>query len=395
MRIGINASFLRKPATGIGQVTLNFLRKLIELQVQNGKLREHEIFLYMEEDYVLHLPENFHKRIFLPLWRRDDILRKIFWEGRLLSHMAQKDKCDVFLSLYQSTSVFPRNVFHVMLVHDIIPHFFPEYLNNLRKRIYQKKIERGVVVADRILAVSKHTEKDLIRHFDISPEKISVNYIDVDPLFKKTVSHDVSARVLTKYHLSPGYIYAGGGLEKRKNIEGVLRAYAYLISNFHFPISNQFPKQKIQIPKLVISGRLLPKLAPLVTDVSKLVRKLNLTPHVKVLDFVEQEDLPALYLGAQIFVYPSFYEGFGLPVLEAMNVGPPVVCARTTALPEVAGDAAVFCNPQEIRSIAEKIKLLLVSKDKRELYSERGKQRAKDFSWESFIQKFFAIVDNK
>lgn len=401
MKIGINASFARKENTGIGQVTVNFLRKLTEFpissaaadqfpnksQIQNFKSQKHKFFVYLERDLPadLKLPENFQKRVFLPPWKRDDLIRKIWWEKFSLPKMTKKDGCDVLLSLYQCPTV-ARNTKHVMVVHDIIPKFFPEYLNNWRKKLYWNLTEKAIKKAKKIVAVSKRTEKDLIQHLGIEGEKIAVNYVDVDEIYKKDVSQGKNREVLKKYGLKAGYLYSGGGLEMRKNTEGVIRAYRYLLK------LNKNLRFLEEIPQLVISGKLMPELAPLITDAEKLVRELNLTQHVKLLDFVPQKDLPALYANASLFVYPSFYEGFGLPVLEAMSRGTPVIASKTSSLPEVGGDAVLYCDPSDYKDIAMVMKNILTNKALRETLSKRGKERAGYFSWEKFVEKFLNIV---
>jgi glycosyltransferase involved in cell wall biosynthesis len=379
--IGINASFARKPNTGIGQVTLNFLRKLSELKVKSEKLKDIEFFIYLEEAIDLKLPDNFQKRIFLPIWKRDDLIRKIWWEKCLLPRQIKKDKCDILISLYQCPT--RTNIKHLMFVHDIIPELFPEYLNNFRKKKYWKMTKNGIAAADKIIAISRRTEKDLIQHFNIQAEKISVNYFDADPIYKKNISQKESARILRKYKLKPGYILAGGGMEARKNVEGVIRAYKFLHDKF---------KLNEPLPKLIVYGKLLPQLAPLITDAEKLIRELNLTKFVKLLDAVPQEDLPALFKNAAMFLYPSFYEGFGLPILEAMSQGTPVIASKTSSLPEVGSDAILYCDPDDIRDIAMVMRNILFNQDLRETLSRRGKERAKEFSWEKFTKKIMNIL---
>jgi glycosyltransferase involved in cell wall biosynthesis len=226
MKIGINASFARKSNTGIGQVTLNFLRKLSESKIQSEKFKDIEVVLYLEEDLPedIKLPANFTKKIFLPFWKRDDLIRKIWWEKRLLPRKVKKDNCDILLSLYQCPTVLFDATIHIMLVHDVIPEIFPEYLNNSRKKKYWKLTKKAILEADKIMTVSSRTEKDLIRYLGVEPERISVNYIDVDEIYKKDVSDAKSRKVLKKYDLSPGYILGGGGLETRNNVEGLIRA---------------------------------------------------------------------------------------------------------------------------------------------------------------------------
>ena len=126
----------------------------------------------------------------MPPYKRDDLIRKIWWEKYLLPKKVEMDKCDVFLSLYQSATILQDNVSHIMVVHDIIPKIFPEYLNNWRKKIYQRLIEKAIKNVDKIIAVSHRTEKDLIQHLGIDAAKISVSHVDVDEIYKKEVSDE-------------------------------------------------------------------------------------------------------------------------------------------------------------------------------------------------------------
>jgi len=384
MKIGINASFLRKPNTGIGQVTLNFLKEL-----SGAASEKDEFVIYMEEELPkgLDLPANFKREFFLPsLYRRDDLIRKIWWEKYSLPARAKKDRCDVFLSLYQCPTVMPESVKHVMLVHDLIPKLFPEYLNNSRKKIYQELTEAAIKKADRLIAVSKHTEKDIINHLGISGEKIAVDYIDVDNIYKKKPSAQARKKVLGKYKLKPGYVFAGGGMELRKNIGSVIWAYKMLLdknSREHF--IDEFPR-------LAIFGHLMPELAPLVIDAENLVAELDLKKHVKLLGSVPQDDLPALYAESLFFIYPSLYEGFGMPVLEAMNQGCPVITSKTSSMPEVGGDSVLYCKPNDIADVAMVMKNMIVNAELRQSLSEKAKERAKKFSWNNFTKKVLAIM---
>lgn len=396
MKIGINASFSRKSNTGIGQVTINFLKKLIENH-ESG-IMNHEFVLYLEEDVDLKLPNNFTKKVFLPIWKRDDLIRKIWWEKKLLPKKVKEDNCDVLLSLYQCPTVLSDVAVHIMLVHDIIPELFPEYLNNSRKKKYWRLTKEAIQEADKIVAISSRTEKDLIQHLGIEPERISINHIDVDDIYKKEVSEDPakggsalggkSKKVLGKYNLKSGYILGGGGLEIRKNVEGLIRAYGFLLE------SNKKTHLIKDFPQLVISGKLMPQLAPLVTDAEKLVKELNLTAQVKLLDFVPQEDLPALYKNALMFVYPSLYEGFGLPVLEAMNMGTPVITSKKSSLPEVGKDAVLYCDPEDLDDMGMVMRNVILHEHLREELRRRGKERAQNFSWEKFVEKMFGIIGN-
>ncbi|NTW27267.1 MAG: glycosyltransferase family 4 protein [Candidatus Moranbacteria bacterium] len=395
MRIGINASFSRKQNTGIGQVSINFLKKIIEISntsLQLANVKEMEFFLYMEEDFDLEIQKSitpeavkFEKRIFLPPYKRDDLIRKIWWEKFSLPALAKKDGCDVFLSLYQSPTIMPKAIKHIMVVHDIIPRLFPQYANNWRKKTYQWLSEHALRHADRLVAVSHKTEKDLIKHLGLEAAKITVAYVDVDEIYKKEVSEQESARVLKKYNLKAGYIYTGGGLDVRKNTESVLRAYKILFEAYG---------HASWLPKLVVSGKMMPQLAPLVTDVQAAVIGMGIEKETMLLDFVAQEDLPALYKNAVIFVYPSLYEGFGLPVLEAMHQGVPVITSKTSSLPEIGVDSVLYCDPTSVDDLAMVMKNVLTNNHLKAALSLKGKERATHFSWDKFVLKTMHIIDS-
>ena len=382
--LGINVSFLRKPETGIGQVTANFLKKLAVSESENINF-----ILYAEEDFSfgLNLSENFQKRFFLPrFYKRDDLLRRIIWEKFMLPKMVKKDKCDIFLSLYQSATILDGKIFHTMLVHDIIPKIFPVYLNNFRKIIYQKLVEKSIKSTDKIVVISKRTEKDLIQFLNINPAKITVNYIGASEIYFKPISKEKNRQILEKYFLSSGYIFAGGGYEKRKNIEKLLYAYRFLLDK------NKKIRFSAEIPPLAIYGKLLPELFPLATDAEKIIKELNLTREVKLIGKIPEEDLPALYASARMFVYPSLYEGFGLPVLEAMILGVPVIVSKKSSLPEVGGDSVIYCDPDDTQDIAMVMKNCLRNKDLRQEMSRRSAKRAKMFSMEKFCQKMLHVL---
>lgn len=387
MRIGINASFLRKPGTGIGQVTCNFLEKLQEFSISNfqfsindsnSKNEKIEFILYTEEPIDLKLPDNFEIHSFLPLWKRDDLIRKILWEKQVAQE-AKQDGCDAFISLYQSATVTPRGMQHTMVVHDLIPRLFPEYQGNMRQRFHWRRVERAIMQADQIVAVSESTKNDLVE-FGVTHEKIRVAYPDASPLFRRDLAPEEENRVMAAYGLVPGYIYHGGGLEIRKNTAGLLRAYAMLAS-----------KEKqgtlgVVLPPLVISGKIFAESNPLATPVKHLIRELGLGQRVHLLDFVPEADLPALYKNALFFVYPSRYEGFGLPVLEALCMKVPVLTSDISSLPEVAGNAALYIDPAEVDSIASGLERLVKDAALRQSLSETTARESQRFDWKNFTE---------
>jgi glycosyltransferase involved in cell wall biosynthesis len=314
----------------------------------------------------------------------------MWWEKISLPRQVREDGCNIFLSPYQNSAVFHpyMNVKHLMVVHDIIPKIFPEYLDNARKELYWRLTERGIRRSDHIIAVSKRTEKDLIEYLGIKGGKITVSHIDADEDFKKKPTKEKIGKVLRKYKLKPGYILAGGGMEIRKNIEGVIRAYKILSDK------NKNLRFIPELPKLVIYGKLAPDLS-LAFDAEKLVRDLNLTKQVKFLGAVPGENLPAVFSQSSLFVYPSFYEGFGLPPLEAMRQGIPAIVSKKSSLPEICSDAALYCDADDPHDIAMVMKNVLTNKNLRETLSQRGRQRSGKFSWTKFVKKVMNILDHK
>lgn len=379
MKIGIDASFLRKPGTGIGSVTEQTLRVLASLPEAAG----HRFVLYLESDVdISFLPSNFEKHVFLPRWTRDDVPRRCLWE-RKLSKEAVTDGCEVFVSLSQSSAVFAKDtgIRHTMVVHDIIPLLFPAYRGALMSRLHSDRVLRGIGSADRIIAVSNTTKRDLELNLGIPAQRIDVAYPDCDARFRATVPAVERSRVLSKYALRSGYIYHGGGLEIRKNAQRLLEAYAAL------------RKSRGDVPPLVISGRVHSRRNRLATDVRGIIRRLKLTDSVRLLGFVPDEDMPALYKEALFFVYPSLYEGFGIPVLEAFAVGTPAVAGRTAgAVPEVAGHAAWLVETQETDALREGLDRMLSDASLRETLVGRGSERAKDFSWSHLTRSVFRDI---
>lgn len=378
MHIGINASFLRKPGTGIGQVTLYFLETLKSFPGQD----QHEFFIYTENVFSGEgYPENFHFRQYLPWWKRDDLFRKWLWE-KMLVEEASKDDCAVFLSLYQSSSCFPRSkaVRHVQVVHDIIPRFFPEYQRKKRQQWYWRAVERSLLKSDALVAVSQSTKDDLIE-FGIAENDIDVAYPGVAPLFRTVVSDEESARVLRRYDLTTGYLYHGGGLEVRKNTERLIAAYALLKKKESEDVLGAV------LPPLVISGKIFLESNPLATPVRTLVKQYGLESSVHLLDFVPEGDLPALYKNALFFIYPSLYEGFGLPVAEALALGTPLLVSDNSSLSEVASDAALYIvDPGSVASIASGMEHLLKDGALRERLHEATYKESVRFDWGRFVE---------
>jgi glycosyltransferase involved in cell wall biosynthesis len=373
VKIGINASFLRKPDTGIGQVSRGFVEELLK-----NHSEKNEYFLYLEEDIRQKLPKNFHKRVFLPPWKRDDLIRKIWWEKFLLPQKVLEDNCEIFISLYQSSTILPKSKTHKMLVHDLIPEIFPDYLDNWRKKAYFKLIKKSILQASEIFTISEWSKKDIHRLLKIPNGKIKVAYPSIGKEFFEKYSSEKDNHILEKYGIFGRYIFYIGGFDFRKNVAGMLESFAELIE-----------KGGINDVSLVLGGEDKSRFSRLFTNVSKEIEKLGLGGKVKLAGFIEQKDLPALYRNCEMYVLPSLYEGFGLMTLEAMACGAPVAVSKNSSLPEIGGDAVLYFNPHDPGEIARVLAKVLRNNKLRLHLSEKGRERAKKFSWKNFAEKFF------
>ncbi|MFA5871158.1 MAG: glycosyltransferase family 1 protein [Parcubacteria group bacterium] len=368
MKIGINASFLRKSDTGIGQVTRGFIENLIKSHPEDN-----EYFLYLENDIDLDLPKNFRKRISLPkIYGRDDLIRKIWWEKLLLPRMAARDKCELFISLYQSPTIL-KGIRHKMLVHDMVWKIFPEYLDNWRKKFYASLIWRGVKKADEIFAVSEWTKRDIHKYLKIKAQSIKVSYPSISAEFAGEKDPQSDNKILDKYDIYGRYVFYVGGFDFRKNIPDLLAAFREMLSRYQFGDI-----------KLVLAGDDKSKFSPLFSDLKKEIKTADLKDKVILAGFVQQKDLPALYRNCDLFVFPSIYEGFGLPVLEAMTSGAPAAVSKSSSLPEVGGNAVLYFNSHDTEEMARVMAKVLKNGKLRRSLSEKAEARSKRFSWDAF-----------
>lgn len=370
--LGINGLFLRKPGTGIGQVTKHFLETLSKQEGDSFTCK-----VYVDEPF---LNSSFRQGVEVtyirPWWKRDDLVRKLLWEHIQLPKKALADNVTHFLSLYQAPTEFPRTVRHIMIVHDVIPEIFPVYLPRFRNHWVWKLTTRAICKASAIVAVSQSTKRDIQKYFGVPEERIQVGYPSIDATFWQENNALARDRVLEKHDLTSGYLYHGGGLEIRKNTESILTAYAAWCAS---------ENEKESIPPLVISGTIHSASNTLATPVKELIEKLNLQERVVLLGFVPEEDLPALYQEASLFLFPSLYEGFGMPVVEALSQGTAVLALKNSSLPEIGGEVVFWADEITKETLEKSYKRALQSTQEEQ---EIRKTQARNFrSWESFVQK--------
>lgn len=362
MRIGIDARMVYYTQAGISQYTQRLIRALAEIDQDN----EYLVIQNWRDREPLSLNHNFKRVSFIsPAHHR---LEQWFlrFELPLLD-----------LDVLHSPDFIPpfrRNCKSVITVHDLAFLLYPQFLTEDSAHYYGQ-IDQAVLHTDHIIAVSQNTKEDIIRLLGVPEDKITVIYEAASPIYRPVEDKKELRRVREKYHIAGDFILFVSTIEPRKNLPTLLRAFRQLLDDY---------KPEVQ---LVIAGRR----GWLFEDVFSLVDELKLSEDVLFLGRVPVEDLPPLYTAARLFAYPSTYEGFGLPPLEAMACGTPVVVSNVSSLPEVVGDAALMVAPDDIPGLTVALWRGLTDEAQRAELIAKGFRRAKCFSWEKTARQTLAV----
>jgi glycosyltransferase involved in cell wall biosynthesis len=255
----------------------------------------------------------------------------------------------------------------VVTIYDMVYKVYPETMKYAIKLLFKLNLNKSCQRADKIITISEFSKNEIIRYLNVNPDKISVVPCGVDLEYFRPIN-DVSLieEIKKKYKIPSEYFLYLGTLEPRKNIERLIDAY------------NQLKIRYSNIPKLVLAGQT----GWLYKTIFEKVMNLQLENDVLFLGYVFREDLVPLLCGAFAFVFPSLYEGFGMPPLESMACGVPVLTSNVSSLPEVVGDAAIMVDPLSIDEISDGLEQLLTKEELRKELSIRGLERAKLFTWE-------------
>ncbi len=262
----------------------------------------------------------------------------------------------------------------VITVHDLTFLYYPRFLTAESRRYYNEQIEWAVEQADHILADSHATRDDLTSLLDVEGDRITVVHLAADSSFRP-LPPAATRRLANHYHLEPGFLLFVGTLEPRKNVPGLLLAYRILLDQ---GITKE--------PLVLVGGK-----GWLYEEIFDRAEALELSDQVHFLHDVPDNHLPGLYNAASVLTAPSFYEGFGLPALEAMSCGTPVVAANRASLPEVVGEAGRLVDPESPEEIAEALTCVLTEDSERERMRKSGLERAEAFSWERVARETRAV----
>jgi glycosyltransferase involved in cell wall biosynthesis len=353
MKIGIDARLLYYRKGGIPEYTRQLIKALAPLDIINDYRIVHNF-----RDQKRYVPATNFQRVnaFTPAHHR--------FERTALSFEMTPHRLNLF---HSPDFIAPRHAAkrHVITIHDL--HFitFPQFLSGEGLAYYQNNIRASVQRADHIFVQTETTKQEVVDLLNVSADQITVHWLGVDEDYSP-VPQKVIREKLAQYNLPSEYILFVGTIEPRKNIPGLLEAYALL--------RNQYA----DMPHLVLGGQpgwhVEQTLAPL--------ESLHLKEHVTWIRGVPGDVMPALYSGAQMLILPSHYEGFGMPAVEAMACGTPVIVTETGALPEVVGEAGLYVNPDEPDTIAAQIEQLLQDSTLRGQLSRDGIEHARRFTWE-------------
>lgn len=375
MRIGIDYTAAVRQRAGIGRYT----RQLVDALLALDSRHEYTMFAAtggLEREIQYPKPRPNVRLRTIPL--SDDWLARLWHRLRLpISVELFTGPLDVF---YSPDFVLPptrQATRTVLTVHDLSferhPDAFVPSLRRYLKRVVPRSIER----ADRVLADSAHTRSDIISLFHTSPTDVDVLYSGVDPGFHPRREPGERERLGRRYGIDEWpYILSVGTLQPRKNYVRLIRAFADLEPGIAGP----------GIQLLIAGGE-----GWLYEDI---VAEAEVHERVRLLGFVEDDHLPALYRQAALFVLPSLYEGFGLPVLEAMASGVPVVCSDASSLPEVAGDAALLVDPLDSDALTDAMARVLENQDLRQGMTARGLAQAAQFTWERAARQLLDTFDS-
>lgn len=266
----------------------------------------------------------------------------------------------------------------VVTIYDLIARFQPQTITPLRRWLFLRLMWLAVRRSQRIITLSQSARTDLVHCYPGIQDRVVVTPPATDEHFRPR-SVDEITPVRTRYNLPQRYVLSLASNKPHKNQERLIEAWARLAQE-------QSPA-KAPLPRLVVAGRHDPRYR----EAQDLIETLHLQPYVTLLPNVAEADLPTLYSGAELFVFPSYYEGFGLPPLEAMACGTPVLCSHASSLPEVVGDAAILFDPFDVDELTHQLRRLISAEQLRAELRQASLARAQQFSWAATAQQTLAI----
>ena len=371
MRIGFDGKRAVQNFTGLG----NYSRYIVDILCQFGP----------ENEYVLYAPKKRENKRLDKLTKQYQQLQLSYpttsswkklsslWRVWGVTQQLEKEKIDIFhgLSNELPLNIHQSEVKSIVTIHDLIFLRYPQYYHSIDRKIYTYKFRKACENADKIIAISECTKRDIIEFFRIPADKIEVVYQGCDPSFIHPVAEEKKREVRAKYQLPDHYILNVGSIEERKNALSAVQALMMLPEQIH----------------LVIVGRH----TEYTDKVEHFIKENKLEERVHIISNVPFDDLPAFYQLAEIFVYPSRFEGFGIPIIEALYSGIPVVAATGSCLEEAGGPDSIYVHPDDIKGMADALKQIYTDPERKKNMIEKGHSFAKRFSEEKQAEEILNI----
>jgi glycosyltransferase involved in cell wall biosynthesis len=367
MRIVIDAYQATATITGSDRFAHNILRELQQIDHEN----HYTIIVNAEHDFISNVIEAPNFTV-MPL----RISKRAIWLMLGLPRILKRQKADVFYSPYNLSGPGYKTCRTIISILDTIPIarpdlYFASRNSKLREAIVSFTMQRPLKIADQFVAISNFTKQRAVADLGLNAAQIKVIYLQADPVFFQRASIGSRNRARKKYHLPKQYVFTMGSSEPRKNVVSLVKAHQLLPAT----LREDYP--------LIISGKRWHGRDIDITD----------DPFITMAGFIDDQDLPTLYQLASLFAFPSTYEGFGLPILEAMASGTAVLTTTATSIPEVAGEAAVLVNATDVEEMSRALRELLEHPDRRAELVKRGNQQVSRFSWTTAAQELLKLIE--
>ncbi len=383
MNIGVDIrSLLEKERSGVGEYTYQILDALFCIDKENNYFLFYNSWKKVEEDFLGEWKKNSNVRLCGFRWPNKllNFCFKFLKWPKVDKMILLKDKIDLFFIPNLNFIALSRGVKKMITVHDLSFEFFPRFFS-WKRRLWHWFVNPQKIIcgADKIISVSENTKNDLVKLYGVPVEKVGVIYSGVGRELEIVNDELGIDKIRKKYNLPNNFILFLGTLEPRKNIEGLVRAFEILRGN---------QKSEIVNLKLLIVG-------PRGWLYKKILARAKKSPardDIKFIDYIAPEEKKYFYKLARLFVYPSFYEGFGFPPLEAARAGTPVVVSTNSSLPEVMGEAAFLVDPNNPAEMAKAMEQCLTNENFRANLIEKGKKQAEKFNWEDCARQFLLLI---
>ena len=378
MNIGYDGKRAFQNKTGLG----NYIRSLMAILTQHYPGNQYTLFAPEKTDLFdvtafnnvkAVFPETFAGKYFQGWWRRNGMVKAIARAGVDIYHGVSNE-----LPLH----IERTGIKTVVTVHDIIFERFPETYHFDERYVHRWKIKQACKVADAVIAISKQTKDDLINFYGVPENKIFISYQSCNPIFQQPISNDYKAIVKKRYRLPDRYFLFVSSIAPRKNLIAICRAMILLKDKINIPlvVIGNGKNEKEEVKKLLqdndIAGRLI---------------LLNEMAASKESAFTTAADFPAIYQQALALIYPSVFEGFGAPLLEAMWSGLPVISSNTSSLPEVAGDAALYFSPHDYELLAQHMLNIALNSSVTTVLRSKGFEQAQHFTTQKYADSIMSV----